>query len=148
MFSVCYLDFCHIYFWLILCFWLLPLIWTHFDLLCSIFCFLRCLMNENLNGSWTSVCLQESQTIPAPSAYLEWLREKDASIADLLVANNKTKKTRITKYLLRNADEDLLSKLLDVNVSNLFLCNWTYIWVLFIFTYFDIYFSEVFVLFC
>lgn len=64
------------------------------------------------------VCLyiQALNEIRAPKHYVDWLREQNEEIVDKLPVVSKFKRAKITRFLLNDADQNLINDLLDVSI--------------------------------
>jgi hypothetical protein len=60
--------------------------------------------------------MQALNDIRAPKHYLEWLREHNERLIEKLPAVKNFKSARITRYLLNDADTNLMDDLLDVSI--------------------------------
>lgn len=55
--------------------------------------------------------------VPAPKQYLDWIRSKDPSIMDEIPETKKFKGSRVTRFFLRDASDELMEQMLDVSLG-------------------------------
>ena len=53
--------------------------------------------------------------VRAPKDYLDWIRDKDAAILDHMPVTPKFRRGKITRFILEEADSEVLEGLLDVS---------------------------------
>lgn len=59
---------------------------------------------------------QALNDVRAPKHYLDWIREQNERIIDKLPVVSHFKRAKITRFLLNDADQNLIDDLLDVSI--------------------------------